>query len=68
VLDGALFYRNRPLVLCIETRDGAGDDISGPILDVLERKGYVPVFRTWGNLIAVHGDAVGALDLKPADR
>jgi FkbM family methyltransferase len=63
VLAGANFDQNRPLVLCIETRDGAGNDTSTPFLALLREKGYVPIFRTWGNLIAVHHTAMATLNL-----
>jgi FkbM family methyltransferase len=63
VLKGARFGKTHPIVLCIETRDGAGNDESALFLDVLKTKGYVPVFRTWGNLLAVQRDAVATLNL-----
>jgi FkbM family methyltransferase len=63
VLKGARFGKTHPIVLCIETRDGAGNDEFTLFRDVLKTKGYVPVFRTWGNLLAVHRDAVATLKL-----
>ena len=63
MLDGATFGDQRPLMMCIETRDGAGSDTTEQYLPLLKAKGYVPMTRTWGNLIAIHRTAAAALSL-----
>jgi FkbM family methyltransferase len=64
VLESARFDGSGPKVICVEVRNGAGDDISEPFLKLLPEKGYTSVFRTWSNLIAVRQDAVQALHLR----
>lgn len=63
VLASAHFSDSYPIALCIETRDGAGNDNTDAYIDLLKAKGYAPMMRTWGNLIAVHRAAASALRL-----
>jgi FkbM family methyltransferase len=64
VLDAADFSGDRPTVICVEWRDVDGGDASEQILPVLTKRGYFPIFRTWGNLIAVHGGSLSALGIR----
>jgi FkbM family methyltransferase len=67
VLAVADFSFGRPTVLCVEWRDASGGDESARFFPLLDVQGFVPVFRTWGNLIAVHRSAIAALGLGAAD-
>jgi FkbM family methyltransferase len=64
VLEAADFSGDRPRVICVEWRDVEGGDASGQILPVLTKRGYFPIFRTWGNLIAVHSGSLSALGIR----
>ncbi len=54
VLETARFDGSHPIVICVETKDATGVDVVEPYLDLLPQRGYRPIFRTWGNMIAVH--------------
>lgn len=63
VLAAAHFGNGQPMVICAEAISGAGTDDSSRLVGLLKGRGYVPYFRTLGNIIFLH--ASGYQKLSP---
>lgn len=57
LIDAADFSVTRPTMICVETRNGRGDDVTSQIAPLVKSKGYVPLVRTWGNAFFLSLDA-----------
>lgn len=63
ILVQADFSSRGPDVICVEAVTGAGTDDSARFITMLRAKGYVPYFKTVGNVIFLSGAAANKIGL-----
>lgn len=65
ILEQADFSTGGPDVICVEAVTGGGTDDSARFLTMLHAKGYVPYFKTIGNVIFLSSSATDKIGLRP---